>query len=81
MGTKSKNLELFPLKAFRKNVVMRTYEFVVDGLIDETFELLFVDAESLDVAQTKAKEKAEELGYPHEPQFVRIFEPKLVEKK
>lgn len=77
----AKTLELFPLKDFRKNVVMRTYQFVVTRETDfgeEAWELIFVDAESKDVAQTKAKETAESYGYTCEPEFVRIVEKKEI---
>lgn len=74
----TKPLALFPLKDFRKNVVMRTYKFVVEGghdeFGDETWELIFVDAESLDVAKIKAKEKAEAYGYKKEPDYIGIVQ-------
>lgn len=75
MGTKSKTLQMFPMKAFRKNVVTKTYLFVVTRETDfheEAWELIYVDAESLDVAKIKAKEQAESYGYTCEPDFVRI---------
>jgi hypothetical protein len=75
----AKTLELFPLKDFRKNVVMRTYQFVVTREVDfneEAWELIYVDAESLDVARTKAKEQAEAYGYTCEPEFVRVVQNK-----
>lgn len=77
----AKTLELFPLKDFRKNVVMRTYQFVVTRETDfgeEAWELIFVDAESKDVAQTKAKEQAEAYGYTCEPEFVRVVQNKEI---
>lgn len=75
METKSKTLQMFPMKAFRKNVVTKTYQFVVTRETDfheEAWELIYVDAESLDVAMIKAKETAESYGYTCEPDFVRV---------
>ena len=74
MGTNNK----YSLKQFKKNVVMKTYEFVVDGYCgredDEAWELIFVDAESLEVAKVKAKETAEAYGYKCTPDLVGIVE-------
>ena len=66
------------LSQFKKNVITQTYEFVVDGYCgredDDMWELIFVDAESLDVAKIKAKEKAEMYGYKCEPELVGLVE-------
>ena len=81
MGTNNK----YSLKQFKKNVVMKTYEFVVDGYCgredDEAWELIFVDAESLEVAKIKAKETAVAYGYKNDPDFVGVIKVATSEVK